>query len=76
LKLSGDDVESDVKMVGDVFEEHELGVGLSDDAGDVRPEVSGVVSAAHLAGDAERLARVAANDAIHDATPRSAVEGS
>ena len=29
-----------------------------------------------LAGVTERLARVAASDAIHDSTPRAAVEGS
>jgi hypothetical protein len=35
-----------------------------------------IVCSTTLAGEAERLARVAANDAIHDATPRLAVEGS
>jgi hypothetical protein len=35
-----------------------------------------VVDALPLAGDTEGLTRVAANDAIHDATPGSAVEGS
>jgi hypothetical protein len=35
-----------------------------------------IVCSTTLAGEAERLARVSANDAIHDATPRSAVEGS
>jgi hypothetical protein len=38
--------------------------------------VSLIVLAKSLADDAERLAWVAANDAIHDSTPRAAVEGS
>lgn len=35
----------------------------------------GVVGAELLAGDAEGLAGVTANDSLHAATPRSAVEG-
>lgn len=35
-----------------------------------------ILLAKSLSGVAERLARVAASDEIHDATPRSAVEGS
>lgn len=63
-------------MVGDVLEETPAG---SDDAEvllDEGPEVSRVVSAPLLPGDRERLARIAANDAVHASTPRSAVEGS
>jgi hypothetical protein len=74
-EVSGDLGKPEVDVVADVLEEAELGSHLPDDAGDVGPEVAGVVGPASLAGHAERLARVAANDAIHDATPRSAVEG-
>jgi hypothetical protein len=63
-------------VVGDVLEENESWLYLADDAGDVGPEVAGVVRAAALAGHGEGLAGVAANEAIHDATPRAAVEGS
>jgi hypothetical protein len=35
-----------------------------------------ILLAKALAGVTERLARIAASDKIHDATPRSAVEGS
>jgi hypothetical protein len=38
--------------------------------------VSRIVGALSLSGDTERLTRVAANNEIHDATPRSAVKGS
>jgi hypothetical protein len=62
-------------VVGDVLKENESWLYLADDAGDVGPEVAGVVRAESLPGHAERLAGVAANEAIHDATPRSAVEG-
>jgi hypothetical protein len=63
-------------VVGDVLEENESWLYLADDAGDVGPEVPRVVRAESLAGHGEGLAGVAANEAIHDATPRSAVEGS
>jgi len=42
----------------------------------VGPEVAGISSAAAASRDGERLARVARNDAIHEAAPRAAVEGS
>jgi len=35
-----------------------------------------IIRSTALTGEAERLARVAANDAIHEAAPRSAVKGS
>ena len=67
---------SDVEMIGDVFQKHPFWPTLADDAGEVRPQVPGVVRALAPPGDGERLARIAANEAIHDATPRAAVEGS
>jgi hypothetical protein len=63
-------------MVADIFKEAHSWPCLSDDASDVWPEMSRIVGAALFSGHAEWLARVAANDAIHEATPRSAVEGS
>lgn len=77
LEVRSDNVEvSKPKVVSHVLEEAPIWAALIDDSEDVRPEVPRVVGAAPLAGDAERLARVAANDAIHDSTPRAAVEGS
>ena len=67
--------EPKAKMAGDVFEEDQTGLALSDDSSDVRPEVARVVFAALVAGDAERLARVTGRDEIHSSTPRCAVEG-
>lgn len=60
----------------DVLNEDEPGARLDDDAAGRAPEVSVVVSAEALAGEAVRLARDAANDSIHEATPWAAVEGS
>jgi hypothetical protein len=75
LKLSEDFVCSEPQMVGDVLEADDAGLALSDDAGDVGPEVALVVLGAQLAGDGEGLAGVAAHDEIHRPTPASSVEG-
>ena len=67
--------EPQTKMVGDVFQEDRAGPHVADNSGDVGPEVAGIVDAASPAGEAERLARIASRDEIHDAPPWSAVEG-
>ncbi len=60
--------------MGDVFEEHEGRLDLSDDPRDMGPEVARVVRALALASDGERLARIARSDDVHRAAPRAAVE--
>lgn len=60
----------------DVFDEDEPRAGLDDDAAGWPPKVPLVLFAELLARDGVRLARDAANEAIHDSTPRAAVEGS
>lgn len=62
-------------MAGDVLEKNEVWANLRDNAGDVWPEVAGIVVASAIPCKAERLAGVAGRDEIHDATPASAVEG-
>ena len=62
-------------MSSHVFKEAEPGLHFSDDVPDIRPEVSGIVLPFSTARGGEWLARVAASDAIHNATPRLAVEG-
>jgi hypothetical protein len=59
-----------------VFDEDPGRLALSDDPERIGPEVPGIVCSASLASDAPRLTRDAASDAIHDSTPRLAVEGS
>ncbi|SMX45910.1 hypothetical protein MAA8898_03277 [Maliponia aquimaris] len=62
-------------MMGDILEEHERRLDLSNDPGDMRPEMARVVRAPPLARDGERLARIARSDDVHCAAPRAAVEG-
>jgi hypothetical protein len=63
-------------MTGDVLDANETGSKLSNEPLDVGPEVSFVVVLHPLSGSRPRLARDAANDAIHDSSPRACVKGS
>lgn len=63
-------------MSADVLADEHGRLALSEDAGDVGPEVSRIVGAQLGAGHAPRGARPASSDEIHAATPRSSVEGS
>ncbi len=62
-------------MSPDILKETEGGLDFSDDAGDVRPEVSRVFVAKFSSGNGKWLARITAMDDIHQAAPRSAVKG-
>ncbi len=73
---AGDFGEAEAEMMGDILEEHEGRLDLSNDPSDMRPEVARVVRAPALARDGERLARIARSDDVHRAAPRAAVEGS
>lgn len=57
-------------MPGDVFEEGPFGAAFADDAGDIRPEVAGIVGTTALSGRAEGLARVSCKDGIEGAAER------
>ena len=61
-------------MPGDVFEEDPFGAAFVDDAGDVGPEVTGIVGAAALSGRAEGLARVSGQDGIERAVEGAGVK--
>jgi hypothetical protein len=63
-------------MVGDVLEEAPLGLDFTGDAGNVWPQVAGVIGSAFFPRDAERLAGISSRDAINFATPTCAIEGS
>lgn len=58
----------------DILDEYEPRSGLDDDATSRRPEIAGVFALEALPGEAMRLARDAANHAVHCATPCAAVE--
>ena len=73
-QASGDLGKAEAEMMGDILEEDEGRLTFPDDAGDMWPEVAGVVRALPLARQTERLARVARSEDVHRATPRAAVE--
>ncbi len=74
FQLASDLAISEVEVVWDVLQENKSGATFGDDAGDMGPEVTGVVGAAPLAGNRERLARIARKQEVHRATPRAPVE--
>lgn len=63
------------KETWDVLQHDVAGSNLANDAGNLSPEPSVVVDAASGSCRGPRLAGEARSDAIHDATPASAVEG-
>ncbi len=75
LKFSEDFGKSKSKMSINVFTEDEGGFDFANDSGKFRPEVARVTCSETLAGVTEWLARVAARYEIHNAAPRSAIEG-
>jgi hypothetical protein len=62
------------KETWDVLQEDDRRSHLANDPDDVRPDPSLVGRAPAAAGERPRLARESRNHAIHDATPRAAVE--
>ena len=62
-------------MPGDVFEEHPFRAAFSDNAGDIGPEVAGIVGAAALSGRAEGLAGVSGQHRVEGAAQGPGIEG-
>jgi hypothetical protein len=73
-KLSQDGLEPEGDVTGDAFEEHPFRAAFADNAGDIGPEVPGIVSAAALPGRAEGLARVACEDGVEGTAEGAGVE--
>ncbi|HEU4986881.1 MAG TPA: hypothetical protein VFT89_07430 [Rhizobiaceae bacterium] len=73
---SSDFVSPSREHAADVLDEDEPAAGLDDDAPCIGPQVALVELALLPSGKAVRLARDAANEAVHASTPASAVEGS
>ena len=61
-------------MPRDVFEEYPFGAAFLDDAGDVGPEVPGIVSATALSGCAEGLAGISGEDDIEGPAKDTCIE--
>jgi len=63
-KLSQDGFKAEGDVTGYVFEEHPLGAAFADDAGDVGPEVAGIIGATAFASGAEGLAGISGEDDV------------
>jgi hypothetical protein len=76
-QVTEDDIDPSNKESADVFHEDEVGSHLANDAGVLAPEAGAraLDDAGPEPGAADVLAGEAANDEIHSAAPRSAVEG-
>jgi hypothetical protein len=73
---AGDFGEAEAEMMCDILKEDEGRFDLTDDAGDMWPEMAWVICAKPFACDRKWLAWISCTEDIHSAAPRSAVEGS
>nr|WP_256479544.1 hypothetical protein [Paracoccus sp. 08] len=73
-KLSQDGFEAEGDVTGDIFEEHPFGTACPDDAGDIGPQVAGIVGAAAPSCRAEGLTRVSGQDGIEGAAEGPGIE--
>lgn len=61
-------------MTGDIFEKDPFGGTFSNDTGDIRPEVAGVIGATAFPGRAEGLAGISGEDSIERPAEGSGIE--
>ena len=73
-KLSQDGFKAEGDVTGYVFEKDPLGAAFPDDAGDIGPEVAGIVGATALSGRAEGLAGIACEDGVERSAEGTCVE--
>ena len=73
-KLSQDCFKAEGDVPGDVFEEGPFGAALADDAGDLGPEMAGVVGATALSGRAEGLAGISGEDDVEGAAKGTGIK--
>jgi hypothetical protein len=73
-KLSQHGLKAEGDVTGDVLEEDPLGAALSNNPGDLRPEVAGIVGTAALSGCAERLAGISGQHSIEGAAEGPGIE--
>ena len=73
-KLSQDGLEAEGDVTGDVFEEDPFRAAFPDDAGDVGPEMAGIVGATALSGCAEGLAGISGEDDVEGAAKGPSIE--
>ena len=73
-KVSQDGFKAEGDVTGDVFEEGPFRAAFADDAGDVGPEVAGIVCASPFPGRAEGLAGVSGKNCVEGAAEGASVE--
>lgn len=73
-KLSQDGFEAEGDVTSDVFEEDPFGLALPDDAGDLGPEVAGIVGTAAFASCTEGLAWVSGEDDVEGSSEGPGIE--
>jgi hypothetical protein len=75
-KLSQHGFKAEADVAGDVFEEDPCGTAFSDDAGDIGPEVAGIVGASTFSGGAEGLTGISGEDRIEGPAEGPGIEAS
>ena len=73
-KFSQDRFKAEGDVTGDVFEKDPFGGAFPDDAGDLWPEMTGIVGATALSGGAERLAGITGKDGVEGPTEGPGIE--
>jgi hypothetical protein len=74
FQVLGDLLKSEREVPGDVLEEAPLGLALSNDSGNVGPEVAGVGGTGTVTCDTERLARIPAMNHVNESVPDPGIE--
>lgn len=75
-KLSQDGFKADGDVPRYVFEKDPFGAAFPDDAGDIGPEVAGIICAAALSRRAEGLAGISGQDDVESPAKGAGIEGS
>ncbi len=75
LKVADDVLQAKGEMAGDVFKEAPFRLHFADNAGDVGPEVPGVLVALAVSAEGKGLAGITGREEMNAAAPRFAVEG-
>ena len=73
-KFSQDGFKAEGDVPGDVFEEDPFGRAFPDDAGDLGPQVAGIVFATAFASGAEGLAGISGEDDVESPTKDPGIE--
>jgi len=73
-KLSQDGFEAEGDMARDVFQEDPFGETFPDDAGDLGPEVAGIIGATAFASGAEGLAGISGEDDVEGTAEGSGIK--